>query len=120
MNGFSPLRLALDCCEIIVTVRGESMRPSLRPGDRVIVERCLAADLRPGDIVVLDSDPPLIHRFLGRCDAGLILAGDGNRAIDHPRDPELVVGRAVAKCRRGARLRLRRRSFYARARGWWG
>lgn len=38
---------------LVVTVRGESMSPGLRPGDLVLVRRTAAGALRRGDVLVL-------------------------------------------------------------------
>jgi Signal peptidase I len=45
---------------VVVTVRGPSMEPVLREGDRVLVRRCGMARLRRGDLVVFAElpDPP--------------------------------------------------------------
>ena len=40
---------------VVVSVRGWSMAPDLRPGDRLLVRRTTAA-VRPGDVVVVDLD----------------------------------------------------------------
>jgi signal peptidase I len=42
---------------VLVTVRGSSMEPTLRPGDRVLVHRRALARVRRGQVVVLE--PPL-------------------------------------------------------------
>jgi signal peptidase I len=38
---------------LVVTVRGFSMMPTLHPGDRVLVRRCRAGEVRPGDVVAM-------------------------------------------------------------------
>jgi len=38
----------------VVTVRGRSMEPHLRAGDRVLARRAGIAGIRPGDVVVLE------------------------------------------------------------------
>lgn len=38
---------------LVVTVRGTSMEPTLRSGDRVLVRRVMVAAVRVGDVVVL-------------------------------------------------------------------
>ena len=40
---------------LVVTVRGESMRPALLDGDGVLVRRCALSDLSVGDIVVFHA-----------------------------------------------------------------
>ncbi|MGI5145074.1 S26 family signal peptidase [Plantactinospora sp. CA-294935] len=42
---------------VVVTVRGPSMEPGLREGDRVLVRRRRAAQLRTGDLVVFAEAP---------------------------------------------------------------
>lgn len=62
----------------IVTVIGESMRPTLAPGDRLLVRRTPLARVRTGDIVVL------------------AYPDRGEIARDRRRDHNLLVKRAVA------------------------
>ena len=38
----------------VVTIVGESMRPTYHPGDRVLVRRAGLGDLRPGQVVVVE------------------------------------------------------------------
>lgn len=61
-----------------VAVRGESMRPALEPGDRVLVVP--AVRLRPGDVVAAD-DPErpgalVVTRVAALTDDGVVLVGD--------------------------------------------
>jgi len=80
----------------VVEVRGRSMSPALRPGDRLLVAR---ARPRPGD-VVLAADPrdprrELIKR-VGRIDpAGLHLHGDNPAASTDARTFGPVPAEAV-------------------------
>lgn len=43
---------------VLVTVRGESMEPVFRHGDRVLADRSRVADIRVGDVVVLEPGHP--------------------------------------------------------------
>lgn len=43
---------------MVVTVKGASMLPTLRTGDRVLVRRTSAAAVRTGDVVVVDEPRP--------------------------------------------------------------
>ena len=47
-------------------IRGESMVPTLQPGDRVVVERVTLDSLHPGDVVLVQiQGQARLHRFLG-------------------------------------------------------
>lgn len=43
---------------VLVTVRGESMEPTLGHGDRVLADRTRIGDIRVGDVVVLEPGRP--------------------------------------------------------------
>ncbi len=43
---------------VSVTVRGESMEPTLRHGDRLLADRTRIGDIRVGDVVVLEPGRP--------------------------------------------------------------
>ncbi len=75
---------------------GTSMRPLFAPGDRILVRPAGAADVRPGDvIVVLDADHGLVaHRLIYATRAALYTRGD-NGVPDPPCPPAAVVGVAV-------------------------
>jgi nickel-type superoxide dismutase maturation protease len=83
-------------------VHGESMRPSLEPGDRLVVVRTRRP--RPGQVVALD-DPRqpgrvVVKRVAAAGDAGVTVVGDNPAASTDSRHygpvPATVVrGRAV-------------------------
>jgi signal peptidase I len=96
MLGVSVLLLVAACCLTIVRVEGDSMRPTLLPGDVLLVDRLatLAGPFEPGlGIYVLDvpgeEHSPLVKRLVGRpgqslrCRFGRLFA-DGVEV--HPRD----------------------------------
>jgi len=94
--------------KICLPVQGRSMAPLLLPGDRIEVVPC-RQDLLPGDVILLGTTPPVVHRYLYPDPAGgLIARGDGARSHDFPWSPELVIGRVVTRIRRGKVLRLDR------------
>jgi len=88
---------------IPVVVRGDSMEPTLRDGDRVVVRR-LGRAPRAGDVVLVpDPRAPwrgLLKRIAAVGPEGLELAGDRpDRSTDSrqfgPVDPRSVEGRVL-------------------------
>jgi hypothetical protein len=104
-----------------VCVRGESMRPTLRPGQRLAVEFSPEAP-RTGDLLLFrQGDQLLVHRLLGaarplRGRRRLRTRGDGVPTLDPPLDLDRIVGRVVA-VEDGAAWRSTRRRT-ARAYAW--
>ncbi|MFC2037352.1 hypothetical protein ACFLYD_05200 [Chloroflexota bacterium] len=92
-------------------IQGQSMVPTLHPGDEVVVERAALEVLHPGDLVLLQNGgQPLLHRLLGiRHQDGrrfLLTGGDHQRCTD-PLFPEhVLIGRAVSVVREDQMLQL--------------
>jgi hypothetical protein len=87
-----------------IPVRGSSMRPILRDGDRVRLAPMTHAGVRLGDVVLrVEPSGPVIHRVVGwwpsRHGWRLLTKGDGARRLDPPLPPEGVAGRIVARVR---------------------
>ena len=89
-------------------VRGESMLPSVWPGDTVEIADCQLEDLRPGEIVLgLREDRFFLHRFLShRGDGGYLLRGDSMPAPDPVFASGTFQGRLVHLVRAGRTLPL--------------
>lgn len=84
-----------------VVVSG-SMQPTLQVGDVVVARPVAAAELRPGQVLVVeDPDHPgahRVHRLVGTDAGGLHLQGDANGAPDSsPVSPDAVVGVATVR-----------------------
>jgi signal peptidase len=87
-----------------VPVRGNSMRPMLRDGDRVRLAPLTHAGAQLGDVVLrVGPSGPIIHRVVGwwpsRDGWRLLTKGDGARRLDSPLPPAGLVGRVVARVR---------------------
>lgn len=98
-------------------VAGDSMRPTLAPGDWLVVRR--GARVRPGDIVVARRPDRrglrLVKRAVKRTDDGWWLEGDNPRASHDSRlfgavPDALVEGRAVARYWPSPTILARRRA----------
>ena len=84
-----------------VRVRGESMQPTLRPGQLLAVEFAPERLARGDMLIFRQGDLLLVHRLLGpaRPIEGrprLRTRGDGALTLDPPVDLDRVVGRVVA------------------------
>jgi len=78
-----------------LTVNGTSMRPALRPGDRIVVQKTPVEQLQVGDLVVFRRENVVItHRLLRGKDDQLLTKGDNMRLLDPPVRAEAVLGRA--------------------------
>jgi hypothetical protein len=83
-----------------VSVSGACMVPAIAAGAVVRLEPCVAGELRPGDVVLLERDGTFfLHRYLARAGSGslrrLIVKSDRGRRADAPWPPASVVGRLV-------------------------
>jgi hypothetical protein len=82
-------------------VHGESMLPSLWPGDVVEIASCSLDedDLRPGEIVLAMRDGRLfLHRLVAPCTPnGFTLLGDSMPGCDPSYPPEALLGRLVRR-----------------------
>lgn len=86
----------------LLSVQTASMRPTLRPGDAIVVAPIRPHTIRPGEIISYRSprDPQLIisHRLI-RIDertGWLTTAGDATQGHDPPFPPTLVAGQVTA------------------------
>jgi hypothetical protein len=91
-------------------VHGESMLPTLWPGDVVEIESCSLEDVRPGEIVLARRDGRLIlHRLIAPSTPnGFLLRGDAVPRPDPLFPPETLLGRMARRGdegRAGAGLR---------------
>jgi hypothetical protein len=94
--------LARDARTGTVEVRGSSMLPSLRPGQRLAVEFA-CGEPRRGDLLLFrQADYLAVHRLLGPArpttegERRLRTRGDGQLGLDPPLDPARVLGRVTA------------------------
>ncbi|MDF1514097.1 MAG: S24/S26 family peptidase, partial [Anaerolineae bacterium] len=64
-------------------VSGNSMLPTIQPGDEVIVSPVDRQPLRPGDLVVISTGQSVyVHRFLYKTDQDYVTKGDNNHTPD--------------------------------------
>ena len=80
-------------------VHGESMLPTLWPGDVVKIASCSLADVRLGEIVLARREGRLfLHRFVAPCTpAGFLLRGDSMPNPDPLFPSEALLGRLVRR-----------------------
>ncbi len=86
-------------------VHGESMLPTLWPGDVVEIESCSLDDVQPGEIVLARREDRLfLHRFASRCwPNGFVMRGDSMPGPDPQYTAEALLGR-LARREEGGRF----------------
>lgn len=79
-------------------VHGESMLPTLWPGDLVEIRSCSVDEVQPGEIVLARREGRFfLHRFLGRSQTnGFLLRGDSMPSPDPQFSNEALLGRLVS------------------------
>ena len=84
-------------------VHGESMLPTLWPGDVVEIASCSLQDLRPGEIVLARREGRLFpHRLVAPCTPnGFLLRGDSMPGPDPLFSSEALLGRLVGSANQG-------------------
>src|SRR5277367_622282 len=80
-------------------VRGESMLPTLWPGDVVEIASCSIEEVRSPEIVLAARDGRFfLHRLIAPCTPdGFRLRGDSMPACDPQYPPEALLGRLVRR-----------------------
>jgi hypothetical protein len=86
---------------------GQSMLPTLWPGDRLTVCAIQFDDVAAGDVVLFArEDRFFIHRVMRKCDSAvgstgpsLVTRGDSMRTADAPVSPEELLGKVVSVSR---------------------
>jgi hypothetical protein len=83
--------------QVRLQVHGESMLPTLWPGDIVEIANCSPKDLRTGEIVLAMREGRFfLHRLVAPCTPnGFVLRGDSMPGPDPLFPPEALVGRLV-------------------------
>ena len=84
---------------IRLRVLGESMLPTLWPGDAVEIEACSNDQLHVGDLVLAVRDGRLfLHRLVSQnLSSGFILRGDSMPAPDALFPPKALLGRLISR-----------------------
>jgi hypothetical protein len=84
---------------IRLRVHGESMLPTLWPGDTVEIAPCSISQLRAGDIVLAIRNGRLyLHRLLSQnFSSGFVLCGDSMPAPDTLFPSEALLGRMISR-----------------------
>ena len=98
----------LDTDHPMAAVTSQSMYPTLKRGDLVLIQGVdKAADLEVGDIVAFQSENAtglVIHRIVAIDGATIVTQGDANENEDAPITFEQVIGRALTLRSRLAKL----------------
>jgi signal peptidase I len=90
--------------EYFVHYTGESMYPTFRDPEFLIVKKVTISELRPGDVIVFKADYSstlIVHRIISLCKEGFTTQGDNNRTPDlKPVKFDDILGKAVNALRK--------------------
>jgi ribosomal protein S18 acetylase RimI-like enzyme len=109
----SPRRSTADAGPQRAVVRGRSMEPAVKDGDRLVIDPADAGSVRPGEIATFrDGQGRVVtHRVLGRETGGgapvIVTQGDGRTTPDPAWSEDDLVGRVTARVRSPRRLAVR-------------
>jgi len=103
-NALSLLRTSLGTGGIArLRIDGESMRPTLRMGDIVILQSFPVNRLRIGDLLVMQRGNDLVtHRLVAVRADGWYTKGDASTTLDTPASDSMILGRVEAIERGGS------------------
>lgn len=93
--------------EVWIVVTGVSMRPTLEPGDRVLLTRGDQGPLAGRIVLANLVGRPVLHRVITQRHGLLVTAGDGCVRADPPVPKSAIVARAEAVCSTGGLSALR-------------
>jgi hypothetical protein len=92
-------------------VKGNSMRPLFRPGDRIVFVPCRAEELRRGDVIIFiphGREERVVHRVVFKGPESVRTQGDANPCRDTEEvRQEQIVGRALSVERKGRVIPVR-------------
>lgn len=81
-----------------ITIVSNSMAPILQRGDSVKIKSVPIAELRPGDIVVVETDDGLLtHRYHSIRSRQLLLCGDFSKSYDPLYSCDQLIGVVITK-----------------------
>lgn len=98
---------------IRIKTKGNSMMPTLRPADEVIVAPVTVAELAIGDIVVFRNAHLLVaHRLISIANKNekiiFTAKGDNNKHIDKPFEARQIVGKVISVERAGKVITIKK------------
>ncbi len=86
---------------------GDSMHPTIRRGEAIVVEPVSAAGLRKGDVALYRAERGITaHRVVGVDVTRLHMRGDAIASANEPVDRHQILGRVVLVEREGRRIDL--------------
>lgn len=78
--------------EVRIRIKGGSMRPFIRDGDSVLLLAYSGGALLPGsNLLAKHQGKYVFHRYVGRKNGQIVLAGDGNLVLKEYIDPTDII-----------------------------
>jgi signal peptidase I len=100
--------------KVRVKVTGSSMIPAIWPGDVVVVQRCEAAELQVGQVILYTRAGELVaHRIAAICGDSVITRGDTLSSNDPLVGKSEIVGEVLYLVRDGRRVQLNQSSMFS-------
>ncbi|WP_286856783.1 MULTISPECIES: S24 family peptidase [Sphingobacterium] len=104
--------------EVRIRIKGGSMRPFIQDGDSILLQAYRGGALQPGsNLLARHEGKYVFHRYVGKKNGQIVLAGDGNLVLREYIDPTDIIAVALVHFPQNSAKEINLNHIRARFRG---